>query len=335
MLERVAFGATSMHVSRVGLGLRGVTDEDFAPTLDRAVSHGVNWIDTVGVGGHAVGGRWSIPTEERIGAWCNSLPAGADRPYVFTKCGAPPGMGAALGIERPGDAASLRAQCEGSLRRLGVEQLDMLQMWWPPDDGTPLDDYYGTLLELKAEGKIRAVGLSNHSLEQVQAANALGHVDGVQPPFSAITRDAASELIPWCADNRTAVIGWGPMAHGLLTGAFSSERVATLPADDPRRHWPVFGDELQSNLALAESLRPIADRHDCTQAAVAIAWALAWPGLTGAIVGARNPEQIDGWVAGGTIELSPEDLQEIADAITRLGVGSGPVSPSVIDGSPS
>jgi aryl-alcohol dehydrogenase-like predicted oxidoreductase len=155
-------------------------------------------------------------------------------------------------------------------------------------------------------------------------------VDSLQPPFSLIRRDAAAREIPWCAEHGTGVICYSPMQSGLLTDSFTAARVATLAADDWRRRSPEFQQpNLDRNLALRDALRPIARRHDTTVSAVAVAWTLAWPGVSGAIVGARSPAQVDGWIAAASLELTPEDLEEIALAIERMGAGSGPVRPAV------
>jgi len=201
-------------------------------------------------------------------------------------------------------------------------------MHWPAEDGTPLEDYWGTLLQLKEEGKVRAVGLSNHHVGQLEDAERLGHVDTLQPPFSAIRREVAVAELPWCAAHGTGVIVYSPMQSGLLTGAFSLERAARLGADDWRSHSPDFtGLGLRRNVALADALRPIAERHSATVAAVAVAWTLAWPGITGAIVGARSPAQVDGWIDAASLELTGSDLDDIAAAIKRTGAGVGPVRP--------
>jgi aryl-alcohol dehydrogenase-like predicted oxidoreductase len=202
-------------------------------------------------------------------------------------------------------------------------------MHWPAEDGTPIEDYWTTLLALKAEGKVRAVGLSNHNAKQLADANRLGHVDTLQPPFSAIRRDAAAAEMPWCDRNGTGVIVYSPMQSGLLTGSFTAARAAELPRDDWRATSPEFsGVKLIRNLELADALKPIAERHRSTIAAVAVAWTLAWPGVTGAIVGARNPAQVDGWLAAATLTLTEVDMGEITIAIRRTGAGSGPVAPA-------
>ena len=169
---------------------------------------------------------------------------------------------------------------------------------------------------------------SNHNASQLEAAERLGDVDTVQPPFSAIHRDAAAEELPWCEAHRTVVIVYSPMQSGLLTGRFSAERASSLPRNDWRSRAAEFtGDKLQRNLELAHALTPIAARHSTTVAAVAVAWTLAWPGVSGAIVGARNTAQVDGWIDSSTLALDSKDLAVIADAIDATGAGSGPIRP--------
>ena len=164
--------------------------------------------------------------------------------------------------------------------------------------------------------------------EQLEAAERLGHVDTLQPPFSAIRRDVAEAELPWCHAHETGVIVYSPMQAGLLTGRFTAERAQALPKDDWRsRNAEFTGDKLARNLKLADALRPIAARHDTTVPAVAVAWTLAWPGVTGAIVGARSPEQVDGWLDAARLELTNDDLFDVAAAIEATGAGSGPSTP--------
>jgi aryl-alcohol dehydrogenase-like predicted oxidoreductase len=215
------------------------------------------------------------------------------------------------------------------LRRLKVETIDLLQMHWPADDGAPLEEYWGAMVELKEQGKVRAVGLSNHNVDQLRRAEAVGHVDTLQPPFSAIKRTTATE-IAWCADHSTGVIVYSPMQAGLLTGAFTAERVASLHGDDWRARDAQFQSErLQRNLALTDALRPIAASRGISLAALAVAWALSWPGVSGAIVGARNNDQVDGWLPAAEIELTPAELAQVAKAIEATGAGEGPVRPNL------
>src|SRR2546427_2193035 len=317
----IGFGAWAIGGGGWEFAWGGQDDIDSLAAIHEALNAGINWIDTAAVYGLG-------HSEEIVARALRDTPAD-DRPYVFTKAGlvwdehdraAPP--------RRLGDPLSIRREVEASLRRLDVERIDLYQMHWPAEDGTLLEDYWGTLLQLKEEGKVRAVGLSNHDFAQLEAAERLGHVDTLQPPFSAIRREVAVAELPWCAAHRTGVIVYSPMQSGLLTGAFSVTRAPQLAADDWRSRSPDFtGQGLRRNLALADALRPIAERHGATVAAVAVAWTLAWPGVTGAIVGARSPAQVDGWIGAASLDLTDADLDEIAGAMKRTGAGTGPIRP--------
>lgn len=330
-LTTAELGTTGMELTRVGFGAWAIggggwaaawgpqDDDESVAAIRHAVASGVNWIDTAAVYGLG-------HSEEVVGRALAAIPDG-ERPYVFTKCGLV--WDDADRTARPRrvmEPAIVRRDVEASLGRLGVERIDLYQVHWPAEDGTPLEDYWQVMVDLRAEGKVRAVGLSNHDVDQLQAAEKIGHVDSLQPPFSAIKRAAARELA-WCHGNGTGAIVYSPMQSGLLTGAFTAERVAALPADDWRRSGPEFTTNLDRNLALTSALEPVAQRHGVSLGAVAVAWTLAWPGVTGAIVGARRPEQIDGWIAANDLTLTAEDLTEIAEAITRTGAGEGPTRP--------
>jgi aryl-alcohol dehydrogenase-like predicted oxidoreductase len=337
-LPKARLGMTDMDITQVGFGAWAIggggwsfgwgsqDDRDSIAAIRHALARGINWIDTAAVYGLG-------HSEEVVAQALRDMPKSA-RPLVFTKCGlvwdekdrmAPP--------RRVGAPDSIRREAEASLRRLQVERIDLYQMHWPAEDGSAIEDYWGTLLELKREGKIRAAGLSNHSAAQLAQAERIGHVDTLQPPFSLIKRDIGQAELPWCEQHRTGAIVYSPMHSGLLTGAFTLERAAKLPADDWRSRAADFqGDALRRNLALVDALRPIAERHRTTVSAIAVAWTLAWPGVTGAIVGARHPDQIDGWIDAGDLELTTEDLDDIAKAIARTGAGSGPAKPQHIRG---
>ncbi|MDR8413494.1 aldo/keto reductase [Nonomuraea sp. 3-1Str] len=340
-------GRTGMDISRVGFGSWAVAgsgwrfgwgatdDAQSVAAIRHALSSGVNWIDTAAVYGLG-------HSEELVGKAVADLPE-SERPYIFTKAGLvwdpDDPQAAPRRIMRPD---SVRREVEDSLRRLGVERIDLYQVHWPDTgesleyagDGsgavspnaTPLEEYWQVMADLKAEGKVRAIGLSNHSPEQLAAAERIAHVDVIQPPFSAINRSAAAE-IAWAHAHGTGVIVYSPLQSGLLTGAFTAERAAALPADDWRSAHHDFTTGLAANLRLAAALRPVAERHSATVAEVAIAWTLAWPGITGAIVGARRADQVDGWVGAASVTLTPADLDEIAAAITATGAGSGPARP--------
>jgi aryl-alcohol dehydrogenase-like predicted oxidoreductase len=187
------------------------------------------------------------------------------------------------------------------------------------------------LLDLKAEGKVRAVGLSNHDVAQLDEAERLGHVDTLQPPFSAIKREVGDRELDWCHKHGTGVIVYSPMQAGLLSGAFGKERAAALPKNDWRsRNAEFTGARLDANLKLADAIGEIARRKGATAAAVAVAWTLAWPGVTAAIVGARSPAQVDGWIGAATLELDVAEMGEIAAVIDAAGAGSGPSKPRLV-----
>lgn len=319
----VGFGAWALGGGDWAAGWGSQDDEDSIAAIRHAVERrGVNWIDTAAIYGL---GRSETVVGEALKRMRPDV-----RPFVFTKCGLiwdeknPQAF-----PERIGRPDSIRQEVEASLKRLGVERIDLYQMHWPAGDGTPIEEYWQALLDLKAEGKVRAVGLSNHDAAQLEKAAAVGHVDTLQPPFSAIERGAAETVLPWCAAHGTGVIVYSPMQAGLLTGSFTPERAAQLGADDWRSRNDNFkGDALTRNLALADALRPIAERHGVPVPSVAIAWVLAWPAVSGAIVGARSPAQVDGWAAGAKLTLSAADLDEIATAIRTTGAGRGPARPS-------
>jgi aryl-alcohol dehydrogenase-like predicted oxidoreductase len=300
----------------------GPQDDDASiAAILHAVRRGVTWIDTAAVYGLG-------HSEAVVGRALTGIPAG-ERPLVFTKCGLVWDDGQRSGEPRRDlRPESMRRECEASLRRLGVEAIDLYQFHWPDDLGTPVEESWGTMLQLVAEGKVRAGGVSNFDVALLERCEAVGHVTSLQPPLSLINRRAAADVIPWCGAHGSGVIVYSPMHSGLLTGAFSAERVATLAEDDWRRRSADFrSPRLERNLALVEELRPIAARRGVGLPALAVAWTLAFPEVSGAIVGARSPEQVDGWIGAAGVELDPTDLADIAAAIERTGAGVGPATP--------
>jgi aryl-alcohol dehydrogenase-like predicted oxidoreductase len=331
MIDERHLGTSGLKITTIGFGSWAVggggwafgwgpqNDEDSAKAIVYAVDRGVNWIDTAAVYGLG-------HSEEVVGRALAQIPVG-DRPFVFTKCGLiwdeANHMAPARRVLAP---ASIRVECEASLRRLGVEQIDLYQFHWPDESGVPVEESWGEMARLAAEGKVRAIGVSNFDVSLLERCEAIHHVDSLQPSFSMIRRDAASDLLPWAASHGTGVIVYSPMASGILTDSFSRERMATMSQEDWRRGSNSFNEPaLTLNLALRDAIRPIAARLGTSVSAVAVAWALAWPGVSGAIVGARNPEQVDGWLPAGSLHLAPADLDEIAAAIERTGAGRGPV----------
>ena len=331
-LNKRRLGTTDLEITTVGLGAWAIggggwvygwgpqDDERSIASIRHAVGRGVNWIDTAAIYGLG-------HSEEVVGRALREMPA-SERPFVFTKGGMIPDR------ERPYDEPArdlrpktIRREVEGSLRRLGVERIDLYQFHWPDGVGTPIEASWREMGRLVEEGKIRAAGVSNFDVALLDRAEAVRHVDSLQPPFSLIRRDSAADVIPWAAAHRTAVIVYSPMQSGLLTDTFSMQRLAAMAEDDWRRRSAHFTEpQLSRNIALRDALRPIAERHGVPVSAVAVAWAIAGPGVTGAIVGARSPKQVDGWIAAGSLDLDASDLAQIAEAIRRTGAGSGPVA---------
>jgi aryl-alcohol dehydrogenase-like predicted oxidoreductase len=300
----------------------GPQDDDASiATMRHSLELGISWIDTAAVYGLG-------HSEEVIGRLLRELPP-SERPLVFTKCGLVwderDPMAEPRRVLKP---ESIRKECEASLRRLGVQRIDLYQFHWPDQTGTPVEESWTEMVQLIEQGKVRMGGVSNFDVPLLERCEAIRHVDSLQPPFSLIRREAAEREIPWCAEHKTGVICYSPMHSGLLTDNFTAETVRRFAEDDWRRRSPEFQEpNLSRNLALRDALRPIAQRHGTTVSAIAVAWTIAWPGVTGAIVGARSPKQVDGWIDAATLRLTPADLKEISAAIVRTGTGAGPTMP--------
>jgi len=319
-IERRTLGAGGPEITVVGFGAWAVgggdwsfswgpqDDDDSMAAMRRAVDRGINWIDTAAVYGLG-------HSEEVIGRFLKTLPS-SDRPFVFTKCGLIWDESNRRKVAiRNSAPASIRKECDASLLRLGVDRIDLYQFHWPDETGGPTEDSWAEMARLVDEGKVRYAGVSNFTLPLLERCEAIRHVQSLQSPFSLIRRQLADTEIPWCAAHDTGVLCYSPMQAGLLTDTFSAERVAALADEDWRRRSPEFQEpNLSANLALRDALRPIAKRHGTTVSAIAVAWVTAWPGVTAAIVGARSPEQVDGWIGAARVKLTPADLDEIAKA---------------------
>jgi aryl-alcohol dehydrogenase-like predicted oxidoreductase len=324
MIPTAALGRSGAAFTRLGLGTWAiggpwrfgwgpVDDAESVAAIRRALDEGLNWVDTAAVYGLG-------HSEEIVGQALSGRATGEDV-FVCTKCGRKTRPdGAPYGDLR---AESIRAECEASLRRLGVERIDLYQIHWPdPDGATPLEESWSTMAELVDEGKVRWIGVSNFDVDQLERCEAIRHVDSLQPQLSMVQRRALSDVIPWAAAHMTGVIVYSPMASGLLSGTFDRDRLENLPSDDMRLGRPEFTEPwLSRNLALVERLRAIAGELGATVAELAIAWTLAQDGVTGAIVGARRPDQLDAWLGAGALELSPQTLRAIDEAIAQTGAG--------------
>jgi aryl-alcohol dehydrogenase-like predicted oxidoreductase len=331
-LPKRPLGKSGLEITTVGFGAWAAggpwffgwgpqDDKDSIAAIHRAVERGVNWIDTAAVYGLG-------HSEVVVGKAVRALPA-ADRPLVFTKCGLE--WDEADRMKQPKRTLRpdlVKRQCEESLRRLDLERIDLYQFHWPDDGGVAVEDSWAAMIRLVEEGKVRAAGVSNFDVALLERCEARRHVDSLQPPFSMIKRDMAGAHLPWCSAHGTGVIVYSPMQSGLLTDEFSEARVAALAPDDWRRRSPEYqAPRLGRNLELRDALRPIAARHGVSVASTAVAWTLSWRGVSGAIVGARSPAQVDGWVRAAGVVLDPADLDAIAAAIGRTGAGSGPTRP--------
>ena len=319
-ISRVGFGAWSIGGSGWAYNGGGERDVQSIAAMLHAFERGVNWVDTAPIYGKG-------HSEELVGQAFRLVRG--ERPLVFTKCGRR-WDGPDLSPRSDLRPVAIRADCEASLKRLGVDVIDLLQFHWPDNDtGVAVEESWGELLRLVEEGKVRAAGVCNFDEQLLDRCEAVGHVDSLQTPLSLIVRDSARGLIDWCAAHSTRVIVYSPMQVGLLTDSFLPGHVERFEPEDWRRSDPEFQPpKLERNLALRDALRPIADAHSTSVAAIAVAWTLAWPQVAGAIVGARTAEQVDGWIGAATITLSENDLDTIAAAVVASGAGRGPLSPS-------
>lgn len=328
-------GPSGLKLSVIGLGTWAIGggdwkfgwgDQDEASAVQaivRAVELGINWIDTAAVYGE---GR----SEEHVAQALAAIPA-AERPFVATKCGRVPLGNGEIGVCLKRE--SVIAECEASLRRLKTDCIDLYQLHWPEPD-SDIEEGWQTLVDLKQQGKVRHIGVSNHSVSQLQRLQAIHPVTSQQPPYSMIARDAEAEIIPYCGQQNIGVVCYSPMGKGLLTGTFTAARVAALSPKDHRTRDPRFqSPQLEINLAFVESLNSLAQSLGWSVADVAIAWTLRRPEVTSAIVGARSPEQIEQTVSAGDRVLDGASLQAIATILAerdqRLAAVGGAAKPRV------
>lgn len=300
----VGYGAWAAGGSGWQFAWGSQDDNDSIAAIHRALELGVNWIDTAAVYGLG-------HSEEVVGRALKSWRG--SRPYVFTKCGLR--WDARGQVEKVLSADSIRREAEDSLRRLAVDVIDLYQIHWPPDPDSPaLEEGWSRLADLKREGKVRWIGVSNFNVAQLKRAQAIAPITSLQPPYSLLHREVEEDILPYCLHKGIGVIVYSPMASGLLTGAMTRDRAARLPQDDWRRSHPDFTEpNLSRNLELVDLLREIAKRHNRAVGEVAIAWTLRNPAVTGAIVGARNAKQAEGVMRAGDLQLNDKEVGEIDD----------------------
>jgi aryl-alcohol dehydrogenase-like predicted oxidoreductase len=298
----VGYGAWAIGGSGWQFGWGSQDDNDSISAIHRSLELGVNWIDTAAVYGL---GHSEEVVARALKSWSGP------RPYVFTKCGLR--WDAKGNVKKVLSPDSIRREVEDSLRRLSLDTIDLYQIHWPPDPDSPeLEEGWSALASLQRQGKVRWIGVSNFSVQQLRRAQALAPVTSLQPPYSLVHREIEDQVLPYCLGAGIGAIVYSPMASGLLTGAMTRERAAQLPRDDWRKSHPDFTEpNLSRNVALVERLREIAERHNRSAGEVAIAWTLHNPAVTGAIVGARNARQAEGVMRAGELRLTNEEVNKI------------------------
>jgi aryl-alcohol dehydrogenase-like predicted oxidoreductase len=297
-ITSVGFGAWAIGGSGWEFGWGEQDDKMSVAAIHRALELGINWIDTAAVYGMG-------HSEEVVALALRTWPG--PRPYVFTKCGLrwdEQGY-----VHRSLNAASIRRECEDSLRRLNVDVIDLYQIHWPTEE---LEEGWNAMAGLQKEGKVRWIGVSNFNVEEIRRAQAIAPVTSLQPPYSLVRREIEHEILSYCRSEELGVIVYSPMASGLLTGAMTRKRVDALSMSDWRSRDIEFQEpRLSKNLALVERLREIGERHGRPPGQIAIAWTLRNPAVTGAIVGARNAKQVEGNVGAADLCLTAEEIAEI------------------------
>ena len=309
-MQTKQFGKTGMQITPVGLGAWAIggnhgahgwgsqDDHQSIETIQRALDLGINWIDTAAV--------YGLGHSEMI---VGKAIKGRERPYIFTKCSQIWDEHGIVGHSLK--ANSIRREVEASLKRLDIDAIDLYQIHWPLPD-PDIEEGWNTLAELKEEGKVRHIGVSNFNVEQLRRAEQITPVETLQPPYSLIRPDVEQDILPYCQRHTVGVIVYSPMASGLLTGAMSRERIANLPDDDWRKESGEYQEpRLSRNLALADLLAEIGKTHHVTAGVVAIAWTLHNPAVTAAIAGSRHPSQVEETIAATEFRLSESEYEQI------------------------
>ena len=305
-------GGSDLHLTPIGFGAWAIgggnwefawgpqDDNQSIAAIHRAFDLGVNWIDTAAI--------YGLGHSEEIVA--KALKSTSHKPLVFTKCSMR--WHADRSIYRSLKAESLAEELENSLRRLGVETIDLYQVHWP-DPAAEIEEGWEALARFKEQGKIRYIGVSNFNVEQMKRAQQISPITSLQPPYSMLRRAIEAEILPYAQGSNIGVINYSPMVSGLLTGKMTAERVAALPADDWRRRAVEFKEpRLSRNLKLVELLREIGEGHQVSPGVVAVAWTLHHPAITAAIVGGRSPEQVDGLAPALEFRLTDEEYDRIS-----------------------
>ena len=316
-MQKRSLGRTDLKLTTIGIGTWAIGGGDWSfgwgdqdeqeaiAGIKMGVDLGVNWIDTAAIYGDGA-------SELLVGKALREMP-GSERPLVATKCGRI--MQRDASVKGRLKKESVIRECEASLQRLGMECIDLYQIHWPDPD-EDIEEAWGAMMTLREEGKIREMGVSNHSVEQLERLQPIQPVASLQPPYSMLNREVEEEHLPYCEKNGVGVVCYSPMMKGLLTGAFSRERAEALSEKDHRSRDPKFtAPQLELNLEVVESIRPLADEAGRPMAQLPLAWVLRRPELTSAIVGVRNPSQIEQTLGGGDWILTGEELDVVEGAL--------------------
>jgi aryl-alcohol dehydrogenase-like predicted oxidoreductase len=298
-LTPIGFGAWAIGGGNWDFGWGPQDDNESIAAIHRALDLGVNWIDTAAI--------YGLGRSEEVVA--RALKTTSHKPMVFTKCAMR--WHSDRSIYRSLKAASLAEELEASLRRLGVETIDLYQIHWPIPD-PEIEEGWEALARFRKQGKVRWIGVSNFSVEQMKRIQKIAPITSLQPPYSLLRRAVEDEILLFTQANGIGVINYSPMVSGLLTGKMTAERIAALPTDDWRRRSPEFNQpKLNHNLQLVELLREIGDGHGVSPGVVAVAWTLNHPAITAAIVGGRSAQQVEGLAPALEFRLTAEEYARI------------------------
>jgi aryl-alcohol dehydrogenase-like predicted oxidoreductase len=316
-METRQLGNSDLKITTLGIGAWAIggagwagsmgpqNEDDSVPAIHAALDRGLNWIDTAAL--------YGLGHSEEVVA--RALKGRTPRPYVFTKCERVWDDKGKIGASLK--AASIRRECEDSLRRLQTGVIDLYQIHWPEPD-QDIEEGWTELARLKEEGKVRHIGVSNFSVAQMKRAQGIAPITSLQPPYSIVTREIEHEILPYAKSHNIGVIVYSPMSAGLLTGSMTRDRVANFSREDWRRNLPNFKEPLLSrNLRLVERLRDIGKRHNRSAGEIAIAWTLDNPAVTAAIVGFRNPQQVSGILGALEFRLNKSEMAEIDQALNE------------------
>jgi aryl-alcohol dehydrogenase-like predicted oxidoreductase len=317
LLEKVELGTTGLEITRVGFGAWAIggggwqfgwgpqDDEQSIAAIQHGLERGINWIDTAAAYGF---GR----SEEVVGRAIAGL---ARRPYVFTKCSLVEGPGRSVVHNLTRD--SILREAEASLRRLGLDAIDLYQIHWPIPE-QDLEEGWSALAELKQQQLVHHIGVSNLDVAQLERIRQIAPVETLQPPYSLVARDVEGAILPYAEREEIGVIVYSPMGSGLLSGRMSRERIENMPEDDWRKHDPSFREpQLSRHLALVDRLSSVAARLGTSPGAVAVAWALHNPAVDAAIVGFRRPDQVDPILDAAHLRLTAADVAQIENGEGR------------------